>query len=180
MKTGSDSLKEMENPVSLFTEDNHSQLVILLNIDMKKLTKIMMVCGLMLGGVMFASLAHAQSEAAPAKEKAVSVSTVDAAPVSKKACTGMKKACCKSKTAAMGGNVTETSASAGNATSKKACTGEKKACCKSKASAMGGNVTETSASAGSTKAVSGKKACTGQKKACCKSKAMKMSSADTK
>lgn len=149
---------------------------------MKKLTKIMMVCGLMVGGVMFATMAQAQSEAAPASDKAVSVSSVNSAPaVKKKACCASmaSKSCNKSKASAMGGNVTETSANAGTVDGGKNKKKNKKACCASKSAKVGGNVSGTSASAGSTKATS-KKACTGAKKACCKSKGAKMSSAETK
>lgn len=133
----------------------------------------MMVCGLVLGGFMFANTAYAQAEGtATVGEKAVAVSTVDA-PAKKKACIGMAtKKCCKSK-AAMGGSVSETSANAGSAKSKKACTAKKK--CNKKSAALGGNVTETSANAGSAGVKT--KACAGKKKACCKSK--KMSSAES-
>jgi hypothetical protein len=147
--------------------------------DMKNFTKVLLVCGLMVGGVMFATNAQAQSEST-ASEKAVTVSTVNDAPAVKKkaCCASMATKSCTGKTSAMGGNVTETSANAGTVEggkNKKA----KKACCASKSAQVGGNVTGTSASAGSTKATS-KKACTSEKKACCKSKGAKMSSAETK
>ncbi|MEM0998975.1 MAG: hypothetical protein AAGN35_18090 [Bacteroidota bacterium] len=150
---------------------------------MEKLTKIFMICGLMIGSIMFGSLAYAQTEAsAPTEGKVVSATVTDAAPAKKKSCAmtcaGMKKA------TAVGGNVTETTASAGSnaeVSKKKACSGavKTKACSKSKSAALSGSVTETSASAGSNKQkVKSKKACTGVKKSCCKSKSAKMTSGE--
>lgn len=68
------------------------------------ISKFLMVCGLMVGGLMFASQASAQ---APASH-----------------CTGAKPAsghaCCANKTAAVGGGTTSTSANGGS-TAKPAC-----------------------------------------------------------
>jgi len=104
------------------------------NLNMKAITKILMVCGLLVGGMMISNTASAQSAdaASPAvrTEKAVSGTSAH------KTCgSAAKKSCCAKKTA-MGGSATSTSANGGTAANtgcsghaaKKCSSAEKKAC----------------------------------------------------
>lgn len=121
---------------------------------MKKFTKMIMLCGLFMGGMMLATSSFAQNEAqAPGETKSDVVKEVSAetgVPSTKKACQYSKKSCA-SKKAAMGGGTVETTANAG---AKKSCTAKKTSC-------TGGAKVSTVA-AGS----NAKKSCTAKKKAC--------------
>jgi hypothetical protein len=143
---------------------------------MNKFAKMIAVCGLFLGGLMFAAPAMAQGDANTNKEKTVSKTEVVSTPAAK-TCSGAaaSKACCASKGSAnaSGGEMKVTSVNAGSngATCNKAAA---TSCTKASAStctgskAMGGEVSETSANAGKTSKTT--KACKTSGKACCASK----------
>jgi hypothetical protein len=85
--------------------------------SMKAISKILVVCGLMIGGLMIGNTASAQNDAASTKtEKAVTTKTAQ------KTCTApAAKSCCAQK-AAMGGSEVSTSAN-GGASAAKSCAG---------------------------------------------------------
>lgn len=134
---------------------------------MNKFAKMIAVCGLFLGGLMFAAPAMAQGDAANTnKEKTVSKTEVVSTPAVKTCNGSATKACCASKGSAnaSGGEMKVTNASAGS---------NGKACCASKGSASastGGEMKVTNASAGS----NGTPACTkaASTSSCSGSKAM--------
>ncbi len=136
---------------------------------MNKFAKMIAVCGLFLGGLMFAAPAMAQGDAANTnKEKTVSKTEVVSTPAVKTCSGSATKACCASKGSAnASGEMKSTTASAGsNGAAAPACTKSASSCSSSKA--MGGGVSETSANAGKTSKE--KKACKSEGKACCASK----------